>query len=197
MTPIAISSITLGNRYSQAATGAAYHRIGHSFRFKILRTTNHIGPLFYRRFSIEPEAPMRGGILGNGRIGRLALINGRQSAREKDLAANIEFFGRLVTGIDTARRLQLGKFGFIQRETRRLPSSPSMSKPSQRRSVRIASTYSSFDRSRSVSSMRSRKRPPCLRAHSQLWSAVRTLPTGKMPVGEGAKAGNDGHGVRL
>src|SRR3546814_20219245 len=49
------------------------------------------------------------------------------------------------------------------------------------------STYSSFDRSRSVSSIRSRNRPPCFLAHSQLWSAVRTLPTCRVPVGEGAK----------
>src|SRR3546814_8449737 len=42
-------------------------------------------------------------------------------------------------------------------------------------------------RSRSVSSIRSRNRPPCFLAHSQLWSAVRTLPTCRVPVGEGAK----------
>src|SRR3546814_12748700 len=45
----------------------------------------------------------------------------------------------------------------------------------------------SCERSRSVSSIRSRKRPPCFLAHSQLWSAVRTLPTCRWPVGEGAK----------
>src|SRR3546814_15817648 len=42
-------------------------------------------------------------------------------------------------------------------------------------------------RSRSVSSIRSRNRPPCFLAHSQLWSAVRTLPTCRVPVGAGAK----------
>src|SRR3546814_668991 len=51
----------------------------------------------------------------------------------------------------------------------------------------MASTYSSRDRSASVSSRRSRKRPPFFRAHIQLSSAVRFLPTFRLPVGEGAK----------
>ena len=42
-------------------------------------------------------------------------------------------------------------------------------------------------RAASVSSIRSRKRPPRLRASSQLCSAVRILPTWSRPVGEGAK----------
>ena len=43
------------------------------------------------------------------------------------------------------------------------------------------------ERSRSVSSMRRMNVPPCLRAKSQLKSAVRALPMCRKPVGEGAK----------
>src|SRR5688572_9122552 len=51
----------------------------------------------------------------------------------------------------------------------------------------MPSANSSVDRSRSVSSSRRMNRPPCLRAHSQLWIAVRILPTWSRPVGAGAK----------
>src|SRR3546814_14409317 len=56
---------------------------------------------------------------------------------------------------------------------------------SQPRSARMASTSSSRDRSASVSSRRSRKRPPFFRAPIQLCSAVRIFPTCRLPVGEG------------
>src|SRR5690242_19639760 len=59
--------------------------------------------------------------------------------------------------------------------------------PSQSRSARIASTNRSSLRSLSVSSILSTKRPPFCRAHNQLCSAVRMLPTCSRPVGEGAK----------
>src|SRR5918999_2255198 len=64
------------------------------------------------------------------------------------------------------------------------PSSQSSS--SQRRASRICSTFSGVERSRSVSSMRSRKTPSCWRASSQLYSAVRAPPMCNAPVGEGA-----------
>src|SRR3546814_108699 len=59
--------------------------------------------------------------------------------------------------------------------------------PSQARSARIPSTYSSRLRAVSVSSILSRNRPPACLASSQLCSAVRMLPTCRCPVGEGAK----------
>jgi hypothetical protein len=46
---------------------------------------------------------------------------------------------------------------------------------------------SSVLRSRSVSSICRMKVPPCWRAQSQLYKAVRTPPMCKYPVGEGAK----------
>src|SRR5262245_2692061 len=51
----------------------------------------------------------------------------------------------------------------------------------------MASITSGEERSRSVSSMRRMKVPPCLRANSQLKSAVLAPPTWRKPVGLGAK----------
>jgi hypothetical protein len=53
--------------------------------------------------------------------------------------------------------------------------------------ARIAATASGVERSRSVSSMRSRNVPPVWRAKSQLNRAVRAPPICRNPVGEGAK----------
>ena len=63
----------------------------------------------------------------------------------------------------------------------------SQSSASQRRPSRIARTASSVERSTSVSSMRRMNVPPCARAKSQLYRAVRTPPTCRYPVGLGAK----------
>src|SRR5262249_21289544 len=62
----------------------------------------------------------------------------------------------------------------------------SQSRPSHRRSRRIAASDSRVERSASVSSMRRMNAPPCPRASSQLNSAVRALPTCSCPVGLGA-----------
>src|SRR3546814_2634195 len=51
----------------------------------------------------------------------------------------------------------------------------------------MPAAYSSVDRAASVSSIRSKNRPPFFRAQSQLWTAVRMLPTCSLPVGDGAK----------
>src|SRR2546423_1186268 len=59
--------------------------------------------------------------------------------------------------------------------------------PSQRRSAMSAVVCASRLRSVSVSSMRSRKRPPARRASSRLNSAVRAFPRCSSPVGLGAK----------
>src|SRR5262249_50525064 len=61
------------------------------------------------------------------------------------------------------------------------------SRPSQARSWRIASAYSSRLRAASVSSRRSTKPPPLVRANSQFTTAWRALPTCRRPVGDGAK----------
>src|SRR5438067_4000474 len=64
---------------------------------------------------------------------------------------------------------------------------PSHPRPSQSSPPMIAATASGVDRTRSVSSMRSRNLPPWCRANSQLKSAVRAPPMCRNPVGEGAK----------
>ena len=51
----------------------------------------------------------------------------------------------------------------------------------------MAPMAASVERSRSVSSMRSRILPPWRRAKSQLNSAVRAPPMCRKPVGDGAK----------
>ena len=61
---------------------------------------------------------------------------------------------------------------------------------------RIASVIASFERARSVSSMRSTKVPPLWRASSQLKSAVRAPPTCRNPVGDGAKRTRTGRSGR-
>src|SRR3954465_11998945 len=58
--------------------------------------------------------------------------------------------------------------------------------PSQLMPSRITRVWASVLRSRSVSSIRSTKVPPVLRAKSQLKSAVRAPPTWRYPVGDGA-----------
>src|SRR3546814_12675152 len=58
---------------------------------------------------------------GHRRPFRLALVNRRQPARQQYLAADIEFLGRLVTGIDARARLQPLEPGFIERKPPRLP----------------------------------------------------------------------------
>src|SRR5205814_6471819 len=65
--------------------------------------------------------------------------------------------------------------------------SPSHPRPSQSSPSMIAATASGVERTRSVSSMRSRNLPPWCRAKSQLKSAVRAPPICRNPVGEGAK----------
>ena len=85
----------------------------------MLHTANQISP-FDGVAMIEPEAPVRRHALRNRRIGRLAFIHRRQSAREQDLAADVELFGGFVTGIDAPCRLGFVEIGLLQREPRRL-----------------------------------------------------------------------------
>src|SRR3989344_6788641 len=58
--------------------------------------------------------------------------------------------------------------------------------PSHDKLFKISSSYSCFERSRSVSSRRSINMPPVWRANSQLYSAVRAEPRCRYPVGLGA-----------
>ena len=83
------------------------------------------------------------------------------------------------------------------------PASASGSSPSQRQAVEDRLDRLGVERSRSVSSIRSRNVPPVWRAYSQLKSAVRAVPMCIIPVGEGAirvttglSAGRVGHRFR-
>src|SRR5262249_46166054 len=62
----------------------------------------------------------------------------------------------------------------------------SQSRPSQRSVSWAESMYSGVTRVRSVSSIRSTNCPPVERANAQSYRAVRTLPTCRSPLGEGA-----------
>src|SRR5215813_10511764 len=62
----------------------------------------------------------------------------------------------------------------------------SQSRPSQRSVSWAEPMYSGVTRVRSVSSIRSTNVPPVERANAQSYSAVRTLPTCRSPLGDGA-----------
>src|SRR4249919_1595620 len=66
------------------------------------------------------------------------------------------------------------------------PGPSSQSRPSQRSVSWAESMYSGSTRVRSVSSIRSTNVPPVERANAQSYRAVRTLPTCRSPLGEGA-----------
>src|SRR5215831_19626074 len=66
------------------------------------------------------------------------------------------------------------------------PGPSSQFRPSQRRVSWAESMYSVSTRVRSVSSIRSTNVPPVERANAQSYRAVRTLPTCRSPLGEGA-----------
>src|SRR5215510_143654 len=66
------------------------------------------------------------------------------------------------------------------------PGPSSQSRPSQRRVSWAESMYSGSTRVRSVSSIRSTNVPPVEWANAQSYRAVRTLPTCRSPLGEGA-----------
>src|SRR5215467_12816634 len=66
------------------------------------------------------------------------------------------------------------------------PGPSSQSRPSQRSVSWAEPMYSGVTRVRSVSSIRSTNVPPVERANAQSYSAVRTLPTCRSPLGDGA-----------
>src|SRR5215831_5713001 len=66
------------------------------------------------------------------------------------------------------------------------PGPSSQSRPSQRSVSWAESMYPGSTGVRSVSSLRSTNVPPVERANAQSYSAVRTLPTCRSPLGEGA-----------
>ena len=84
---------------------AADDRIGQEFRIEFLVAAHRIVP-FDRGIVIEFEAPVRRSVFREGRIGRGPFVNRRKPPAEQDLAAQLKLFRRLVTGIDSSRRLQ-------------------------------------------------------------------------------------------
>ena len=98
-----------------------------------------------------------------------------------------QLLGGLVAGIGPAalaqpleRRIVLRPPG-CSAGTRRPSRGPARSDPRG-----SPASNATCERSRSVSSMRSRNRPPCRRANSQLTTAARALPRWRWPVGLGA-----------
>ena len=68
-----------------------------------------------------------------------------------------------------------------------ITGSSSQLMPSHCKPSRMLAVNASFERSRSVSSMRRRKAPPLFLANSQLKTAVRAVPMCRVPVGLGAR----------
>ena len=80
---------------------------------------NQIVPLD-RRFMIEPESPVWSDALGNRRAFGLALVDRRKAPAEQHLAAKVQLFGGLVTGVDAARLAQPFEFALVKAEALRL-----------------------------------------------------------------------------
>ena len=111
-----------GQHIQPRSVGAADDRIGQQFRIEMLRPPHQIVPLD-GRIMIELEAPVgsdarclfRRPIVG-GQRQRGAFIDRRQPARCEHLAADVQLFGGLVTGIDSACGDQPVERGFIEGE---------------------------------------------------------------------------------
>src|SRR5438067_10599415 len=71
-----------------AAVLAPDHWIAQQLRVEPLLPSDEIVPYDWR-VMVEAEAPVRRAALRHGRLGRLALIDGRQSAPEQHLAAKV------------------------------------------------------------------------------------------------------------
>ena len=106
----------------------------------------------------------------------------RRGQARRDIGAGTE------TGIDQPHRPQSVERRGIERQPRRLDTTgPSHVSPSQARSSRIVATCSGRLRVASISSIRSRNRPPPRRARSCARIAETACPRCSRPVGLGAK----------
>src|SRR5205085_8885499 len=103
-----------------AAVLAPHYRVAQQLRVELLLAANEIVEQDLA-VVVEPEAPVRLAAFGNGRVGRLALVDRRQAPPEQHLAAKLELFGSLIAGVDPARFLQLGKFALVKIEPLGLP----------------------------------------------------------------------------
>ena len=104
-----------GEQIEPAAVGAADDGVADQRRVELLVAADEVVPLD-RRGVVEAEAPVRGDAFGDGRVGGLALIDRRQAAAEQHLAAEVEFFGGFVAGVDAARRLQPLELALVEGE---------------------------------------------------------------------------------
>ena len=148
-----------------------------------------------RRVMVEPEAPVRPPPLrlepGAVRVAqreRGAVVDRRPAAAELHLALELQLLRRLIGRIGAARPPRAAPAPPHNGRTAPTGDAPRRRRGRARPDPRGSPRHRPRSlRSRSVSSILRMKRPPCLRAHSQLCSAVRILPTWSRPVGEGAK----------
>ena len=135
-----------GQRIEVAPVLAPQHRIGERGAVDMTLAAHHVVPPHGRR--LEAKAPVRLAAvslerraLGVGQAQRGAVIDRRTAERLLALAPPVEFFGRLVGGIEPARALSSPP------RRRRAPSAPTAAHEvgrdaSQARSFSIASAYS-------------------------------------------------------
>ena len=102
-----------GQEVEPAAVGAADDGVADQRGVELLVAADEVVP-FDRRIVVEAEAPVRGDAVGDGRVGGLALVDRRQAAAEQDLAAQVEFFGGFVAGVDAARRLEPVELALVE-----------------------------------------------------------------------------------
>ena len=159
---------------------------------EVLMTAHQIVP--FDRIMPQQETPVRFAALRLqaravvvGQLQRGAIVDRRQAASQQALALQGQLFRRLVAGIKSAIALErfLRQFVAVKPVGLAGEAVPIQAEPLRSRSIPAAN--SAVERSRSVSSRRSRKLPFCERANSQLISARRMLPTWSIPVGLGAK----------
>ncbi len=116
-----------GKHVEPAAVGAADDRIGQLGWIELLRPADAVVPA--DGFAVvELEPPVRGdalGLLGRAlrvaQFQRAAIVDRRQTPPEADLALQLEFLLRLVTGIDPPRLAQRVERRLVAGEPVRLP----------------------------------------------------------------------------
>ena len=104
-----------GQEVEPAAVGPANDRIADQRRIEALLTPDEVGP-FDRAVVREPEPPMGGDIGGRRRVIGLAFVDRGEASPEQHLAAEIEFLGRFVAGIDPPGGAQPRELAIVQRE---------------------------------------------------------------------------------
>jgi hypothetical protein len=103
-----------------AAVFPPHNRIRQQFGIEPLFAADQVVPSD-RSVVFQPEPPMRSATFRDRSIGRLAFVDRRQPAAEQDLPAKVQFFRRLVAGVDTIGGLQPLELPFVEIEAVGLP----------------------------------------------------------------------------